>query len=116
VPLSNLFEGKTVYVTPTLKKDYGVQGFKDIQKIVDAAGGTVTTKYPKKFDNVIPLALQGGTGIKADDPEADTMLSNDITCYQKELLSWSILSGRVLFDNGKLKITPKKRQQKRRSG
>ncbi|KAF2103004.1 hypothetical protein NA57DRAFT_71987 [Rhizodiscina lignyota] len=99
-PLSDLFADKTVHISPALKAHYG-KGFKDIAKIVKAAGATNVVsqafKVPKDDKKIIYL------GLDEKDPSV-AMLDKKVKCYTKELLSASILRGELCLEDKKLMI------------
>lgn len=104
-PLPELFSGKILYFSPALKAVYK-SGFKDIEKIAEAAGATkVISKAwtnPKDGEEIIPMGLEEG------DAQVTKMREKDVVCYSKDLLSHSILRGKLSLDDDDLKIGTKK--------
>lgn len=115
-PQRDLFAGKTLYFTPALKKDYQ-SGFKEIEHIAKTVGvKKVVSKAARdlKFDeDCIILALEQG------DLDAVMLHERQWACYHKDLLSTSILRGRLDLDSDEFVIeptnTPPKKTKKRSS-
>jgi hypothetical protein len=88
-----IFEGYTIYFTP---------GFKDKSQygsVCKAAGAKVTSsKKQIQGDNTIVIAKE------EDDPDAEKLIQDSVTCYTKDLLTTSILRGKVELDSGEFKI------------
>lgn len=114
-PLPSLLEDKIIYVTPSLKKEYG-SGFKDVEKIAIAAGATkVVSKQAKSIgaivgkgdsvDDVIVLAAE-------DDQQAESLTESGVDCYGRDLLSSSIFAGKLEVDDENLKWAPKPKQKR----
>ncbi|KAK5172458.1 hypothetical protein LTR04_003956 [Oleoguttula sp. CCFEE 6159] len=114
---SELMTQKTLYFTPSLKKDYG-GGFKEIEKIAKAVGAArVISKPPRELPAVsngtsehetVVLALEHG------DSEVSALSEKGWKCYRKELLSNSILRGHLDLASDEFKIQPSVSQQKKR--
>jgi hypothetical protein len=67
--------------------------------VCKAAGAKVTTsKKQLQDDNTIVIAKE------EDDPEADKLIQDSVTCYTKDLLTTSILRGKVELNSNEFKI------------
>ena len=109
-PQRNLLEGKTLYITPALKKDYGKGGFKEIEEIAKTVGVEKVISKPArdvKDADYITLALQNG------DLDAATLHEYGRKCFHKDLLSNSILRGHLDLDSDEFKVEPPSSQPKR---
>jgi hypothetical protein len=88
-----IFEGYTIYFTT---------GFKDKSQygsVCKAAGAKVTSsKKQIQDDNTIVIAKE------EDDPEAEKLIQDSVTCYTKDLLTTSILRGKVELGSNEFKI------------
>lgn len=91
-----VFKGFRLFFTPQLRKEYG-QGFSDLrhiclvmgaQEIVSRAAAT-----EKQKDDVIALASAN------NDPEVKKLGRSKVKCYGKDLISASILRGRLDLDS-----------------
>lgn len=106
----NLLAEKTVYVTPSLKKDYG-GGFKEIEELAKVAGAERIFSKPArdaKLDgDTIILALENG------DLDAVKLRDDGYACFHKDLLSLSILRGRLNLDSDEFLIRPSSSQSKK---
>ncbi|KAF1983174.1 hypothetical protein K402DRAFT_396882 [Aulographum hederae CBS 113979] len=95
-----LFKGKTVYMTPGLKRDYG-GGYKDVVKIIQACGGSVISKAARNLvenDDTIVIGLEDG------DRDAEALAEDGWTCYSKEILSLSIIRGELDLEDDEFVI------------
>lgn len=109
-PQRNLLEGKTLYITPALKKDYGKGGFKEIEEIAKTVGVEKVISKPArdvKDANYIMLALENG------DLDAATLHEHGRKCFHKDLLSNSILRGHLDLDSDEFKVEPPSSQPKK---
>lgn len=100
------FKGYSVYFTPTLKKSY--TSFREIEQVCTAVGAKVVGRYSKN-DKMIALA----TGV--DDPDVEKWL-DDEACYQKDLLTTSILRGKLDLQSDEFKIKARPTGAVRRKG
>jgi hypothetical protein len=67
--------------------------------VCKAAGAKVTnSKKQIQNDNTIVIAKE------EDDPEAEKLIQDSVTCYTKDLLTTSILRGNVELDSNEFKI------------
>lgn len=118
-PLTDLLAGMTLFITPSLKKEYGT-GFKDIEKIATAAGATkVLSRQVKDVNGVVGKggSVDDVVVMAADDDEqAELLIEAGVVCYVKDLLSSSIFAGTLNTDVEDMKWAPKskpKPKQKR---
>ncbi|KAL9070402.1 MAG: hypothetical protein Q9157_005833 [Trypethelium eluteriae] len=101
-PREDLFIGKTFYFTPTLKKEYGTSGFKDIEEILRACGATsviskVAKHLPEDSDTVVLAS-------NADDADAALLQKDRRSCFHKDLLSMSVLRGSLELQSSEFRI------------
>ncbi|KAJ8109377.1 hypothetical protein OPT61_g7503 [Boeremia exigua] len=102
------FKGHCIYFTTALKKTY--TNFSEMQRVCQTVGAEVALKRPSKADNLIVLASE------EDDPEAEKMIEDGETCYYKDLVTTSILRGKLDLDDGEFKIKAKHTGPSRRKG
>jgi hypothetical protein len=91
------FGGYTVHFTTTLVAAYTT--FNEIEQVCKAAGAVkVTKKKIDKSENVIVLAAEEG------DREAEKLMEDGVTCYNRDLLPISIFRGTLDLDSDEFKI------------
>lgn len=104
IPQSRLFQGYTIYFTPTLKAHYNKVQFNDMQELCKAVGARrVVSKKPggKDLDqNVVYLADA------KDDPDVPALLEQSHVCYTKDFLTHSIIGGDVDWDSEEHRVQP----------
>lgn len=104
-----LFAGRSLYITPALKKEYG-DGYQAIQQLAKVVGFTSVTSKPARGasikDYTVVLAKE------TDDLDASTLLDLGYTCYCKDLLSFSILRGELDLEHDEFKIAERATAQK----
>jgi hypothetical protein len=93
-PRADLFGGRTVYMTPALKKSLGA-GFNEIRGLVKLLGARDATSFP----------VNGGTDVKADkyvvlgletgDEDGAGLFRSGVPVYSKDLVSVAILRGQL---------------------
>lgn len=109
----SLFSGKTVFFTPALRKDYG-SSFKEIAGLMKVAGADhVISKPPREMDesdgpNIIAVGLEHG------DLDAVDLLEQKRRCFNKDLLSLSILRGKLDLESNEFRIVLSGSQQKKK--
>ena len=98
---SNLFDGKTIHVTPALRKFWGPNGFRDIETLGRTMGAErVVTKKVKGNEDEETVFL----GMEEDDEDCEALLEEDNTCYTKDLLPYAALRGRVDLNHDEFQI------------
>ncbi|KAH7386048.1 hypothetical protein BKA66DRAFT_511358 [Pyrenochaeta sp. MPI-SDFR-AT-0127] len=91
------FEGYTIHFTQSLKASY--KPFTEIEQVCKAAGAKkVTSGRMDKSGNIIVLARQ------TDDDEAEKLMQDGVTCYNRDLLTHSIFRGVADLDSKEFKI------------
>ncbi|KAF2122721.1 hypothetical protein BDV96DRAFT_639289 [Lophiotrema nucula] len=103
-----LFNGYTIYFTPTLKKAY--HPFSEAEDVCRAAGAVkAASKITKdlNLENTIVLASD-------EDDDAVALAENGFSCYTKDLLTLSILRGKLDLDSEDFKIIPRNSQPKKK--
>ncbi|KAL9088608.1 MAG: hypothetical protein Q9165_006128 [Trypethelium subeluteriae] len=101
-PREDLFIGKTFYFTPTLKREYGTSGFKDIEEILRACGAAsviskVAKHLPENSDTIVLVS-------NADDADAAVLQKDHRPCFHKDLLSMSVLRGSLELKSSEFRI------------
>lgn len=96
-PCGDMLKGYTLYVTPSLKKDYG-SGFKAIEDLAKLVGVKKVVSKPSRAappdgEDVILMGLSKG------DIDAVALHKEGRKIYEKELLPISILRGELSLDN-----------------
>jgi hypothetical protein len=109
------FEGCTIHFTKSLKAIY--KPFSEIEEVCKAAGAKkVTSARMDKTGDVIVLAKDD------DDAEVQKLMQDGVTCYTRDLVTFSILRGSLDLDSKEFQIQPlaedapkekKKRSRKR---
>lgn len=90
------FEGYTLHFTTALHSFY--KSFTEIEQVCKAAGAKVTKKkMGKNNDKVIVLAMEG-------DKEAEKLMEDGVTCYNRDLFPLSIFRGTVDLDSDEFKL------------
>ena len=108
----SLFSGKILYFTPALKKEYG-SSFKEIEGLMKVVGADhVISKPPRELDeddgpNIIAVGLEHG------DLDVVGLLEHKRTCFNKDLLSLSILRGKLDLESDEFRIVLSGSQQKK---
>jgi hypothetical protein len=105
------FTGYTIHFTSSLLSTYNP--FTEIEQVCKAAGAAkVTKKKMDKSKQVIVLAMD------SHDKEADRLMEDGISCYNRDILPCSILRGTVDLDSDEFKITAGaiKETKKKRDG
>ncbi|KAJ9665300.1 hypothetical protein H2201_004592 [Coniosporium apollinis] len=111
----HLFAGKRLYVTPSLKKYYGKKdngsGYKEMEEVARVAGADRMVSMPardlRRNDNTIIFALENG------DLDGSKLNEDGNRCYHMDLLSISILRGRLDLESDEFLITPSSSQPKK---
>ncbi|KAF2733926.1 hypothetical protein EJ04DRAFT_577241 [Polyplosphaeria fusca] len=107
-----LFEGKTIYFSPQLKKLYSP--FSEVETVCKAAGARRIVSKPakevkeKEKDDLVILALDEG------DVDMAALTERGFTCFSKDFLTLSILRGDVDLDSPEFKIGHVASQPKKR--
>jgi hypothetical protein len=108
------FEGYSVHFTKSLKAFY--HPFTEIEAVCKAAGArsTTSTRMNKTGDTIV-LALDD------EDPEAQKLMQDGVTCYHRDLIAYSILRGALDLDSDEFRIdgaaaaeAPKEKKRKGR--
>lgn len=96
-PQSEIFHGKTVNFTPSLRRSY--DDFKEVEALCRLLGArkvdTRAASKSKKQDDVVFLALEPSRG---KDPDRTELLKQGCTVYSRDLLTSSILRGKLELD------------------
>lgn len=90
------FKGYAIYFTLALKKTY--TNFREMEKACQTLGAKVVPKRNNKNDKIIVLATEEG------DPEAEKIIEEGEPCYLKDLLTTSILRGKLDLESDEFKI------------
>lgn len=96
-PCEDLLKGYTLYVTPSLKNDYG-SGWKAIEDLAKLVGVKKVVSKPSRAappesDQVILMGLSRG------DMDAVALHKEGRKIYEKDLLAMSILRGELCLDD-----------------
>jgi len=111
----DLLEGYSIYLTPALKRDYGTSGYNEIKAIAKAAGAKdVISKVSRSIVNDDGLII---LGLSHEDIDAKALHEKNLPLFTKELLSTSIIRGKLETDSSEFQITfdldqPKKTPKK----
>jgi hypothetical protein len=93
------FEGYTIHFTKSLKTIY--KPFSEIEEVCKAAGAKkVTSSRMDKTGDIIVLAKED------DDAEAQKLMQDGVTCYTRDLVTFSILRGSLDLDSKEFQIQP----------
>ena len=110
-PRDDLFTDKTVYFTPTLKKEYGSSGFKDIEEIIRVCGArNVISRAAKDLPEDSALIILVST---SKDADATLLQREGRQCFNKDILSMSILRGSLDLGSEEFRVGPGRRDQGR---
>ncbi|KAF3047019.1 hypothetical protein E8E12_010466 [Didymella heteroderae] len=102
----NPFIGYALYFTPALKKTY--KNFREMEKACQTLSTQLVPKRTSKNDKIIVLAAEDG------DPEAEKMIEDGEPCFHKDLLTTSILRGKLDLQSDEFKINAKQAGPKRK--
>jgi hypothetical protein len=101
-PRIELLKGKTIYLSPALKKEYGGEGFKAIEDIIKKCGATRVISGAAKdlptCENTIFLVSS------LQDSDASLLRKKGRRCYSKELISISVLRGMIDLDSHEFRL------------
>lgn len=106
-PRTKLLHGKTLYVTPALKREYG-RDFANIETLTKLLGGNIISKSHRGVDIKHTHIILGSE--KNTDPDAVYMLDEGHDVYNRDFLSYVILRGELDFNASeyKMEVPPKK--------
>lgn len=102
-----IFDGKSVHITPALKRHYG-SSWSDIKFLLDTLGASRVTTYAataiaksiKAEPDVVII------GNDSHDNDVAALLEKDITVFGKELIPWSILRGQFYPKSNEFQLLP----------
>lgn len=98
----------TVIFTASAKKEVGKSGFSDLKEITTYAGAkSVLTTLPKKPPEVLPFTLVIGTVADVGSPAL-----GEWKCYTRDIISLSVLRGRLEIDSEEFLIQKPPEQEK----
>jgi hypothetical protein len=95
VDISHLFQGKTIYATPALRKQYG-EGWKSLSSVLLSVGAKKPVTYPS-------MDVRNGDhdlivlGLNYNDKDAYELFTGGFQVWNKDLISYGILRGKVDF-------------------
>ncbi|KAL9082655.1 MAG: hypothetical protein Q9159_006263 [Coniocarpon cinnabarinum] len=103
-PRSDLLAGKTVHVTPALKRQWGEAMFREFDILARAIGVDAmlskTTRGLRDDANTLVL------GLEKDDGDCAALLDRGQTCYSRDLLVFSVLRGRLDLESDEFRVLP----------
>ncbi|KAI9663643.1 MAG: hypothetical protein M1821_007133 [Bathelium mastoideum] len=103
-PRSDLFADKTIYFTPTLKREYGSSGFREIEEILRACGATsIISRAARDVPENSAFITMVST---SKDADASFLQKNGEPCFHKDLLSMSVLRGSLELESDEFRISP----------
>ncbi|KAJ4993326.1 hypothetical protein SVAN01_01301 [Stagonosporopsis vannaccii] len=102
------FKGYCIYFTPALRRTY--TNFREIERVCQTVGAEVSVKRTNKNRTTIVLAKE------EDDPDVAKIVEDGEICYHKDLLTTSILRGKLDLDDYEFKIRAKRAAELRRKG
>jgi hypothetical protein len=96
VSIPKVFDGYAVYLTQVLKKVYGTK-YLEMVEMIKSLGATKVVSLPvasiEKDHGVVDSMIVVGAG--NDDKDSYNLAENEMTVYNKELISWTILRGNL---------------------
>lgn len=121
VDRTSLFAGKTIVFTPAARAGYGKTGLKDIETIIEEAGGTSMAfkdyckpEFQNPDDSAAPAAAatdsQSSSWLvigEGDDASARKVLSRAVPVYRRDIVSASVLHGRLMVDDDAMRLRVK---------
>jgi hypothetical protein len=100
IPQPSILQNRVLYFTPALKSSY--TSFQEAVEVCKAAGAlsTISKQGSKVKDssNMVLLAAEG------DDPDLLVLQESGHTCYTKDMLTNSILRGKMDLESDEFKI------------
>lgn len=109
----DLLQGMTIHVTPALKELWGTTAFSDVTTLAKALGAktVVVGKYKRaKEGDIRAIAL----GLESGDGDCNTLLSKGETCYNRDLITISVLRGTLDLDSEEFVIKAGNKRSSRR--
>jgi hypothetical protein len=101
------FQGCTIHFTKSLKGSY--HPFTEIEAVCKAAGAkSITSLRMNKTGDTIVLALE------EDDAEAQKLVQDGVTCYHRDLITYSILRGSLDLESDEFRIAAAPKEKKRK--
>ena len=93
-PRSDLFGGRTIYMTPALKKSLGT-GFNEIRGLVKLLGARDATSFPATDSTDVKSDKYVVLGLDIGDSDSAGLFQSGVPVYSKDLISLAILRGRL---------------------
>lgn len=107
---TKLLAGKTIYLTPALKKEYGKEGFSNFSKIAKLAGAETIKEHKGEGADSESILL----GLDHDDSGAQSLIKEGSRCLKKEVISTSIIKGELDLENSEFVLTASPSSEKKR--
>ena len=98
---NTLFQGNTVYFTPTLKSAY--KNFTEMEEVCRAVGARRVISRPasgKDVDAADTIRMAS----EEEDEDADKLMRDGHACFTRDLLPNSIMRGKLDLDNDEFRI------------
>ncbi|KAF2126941.1 hypothetical protein P153DRAFT_368961 [Dothidotthia symphoricarpi CBS 119687] len=92
------FKGYTVYFTPSLRSTH--PAFAELEQVCKSVGAKVTKKIGKGEQLIV-------LGTDEHDKEAEALMGEGVVCYNKDLLTNTILRGELDLNSDEFKIKTK---------
>lgn len=105
-----VLEDQTIVFTSSVKKELGKSGFDELKEIVKYAGG-VSSALPKKTLEETPSTVVVATH---DSPEVAQLQKLGWRVYVRDIISLSILRGKLDLESDEFLITEQKKESRKR--
>ena len=107
-----VLQDQTILFTPSAKKDLGKNGFDELKEIVKCAGAKFSSALPKKS----PEETSSSTVVVAthEDTEGATLQKLGWRIYVKDIISLSILRGKLDLESDEFLIKEQRKESRKR--
>ncbi|CAD6583145.1 MAG: hypothetical protein ASARMPREDX12_001186 [Alectoria sarmentosa] len=107
-----VLQDQTILFTPSAKKDLGKNGFEELKEIVKCAGAKFSSALPKKS----PEETSSSTVVVAthEDTEGATLQKLGWRVYVKDIISLSILRGKLDVESDEFLIKEERKESRKR--
>lgn len=107
-----VLQDQTILFTPSAKKDLGKNGFDELKEIVKCAGAKFSSALPKKS----PEETSSSTVVVAthEDTEGATLQKLGWRVYVKDIISLSILRGKLDLESDEFLIKEQRKESRKR--
>ena len=112
---AHLFKGKMIHVTPSLKKSWGSEGYRDIETLANTMGcAGIVSKSTRGLEGQKETIF---LGLEKEDGDCAALLDKGQECYTRDLLPFAALRNQSGLFKDEFRLqppnSPSKQQQKK---